>query len=285
MMNFKTGVLIDSLGLPFKEALEKVSTLSIDGIQVYATQHHMSSEQLDFSKAKEIKKQVESYNLEISALVGDLGGHGFELESENKEKISKMKAIVDFAQELETNIVTTHIGVISENDSEKYSVMQEALRKICSYSKRAGVYIAVETGPEKSHVLKKFIEDTGEDYLRVNFDPANIVMVQGEDVSSAVENLKEHIVYTHAKDGKMIKKSDPVRIYKAFAEGNPEKLDFDDYFVELMLGTGDVNFPKYLKALENIGYTGFLTIEREAGNNRFEDISCGVDFLRKLMQG
>jgi len=282
-MQFKTGILIDSLQLSLDDALKLSSDSDVDGIQFYAAAHHMASVEMDYEKAKSLRKKVNSYDLEISALCGDLGGHGFEVENENPEKIKKTREIINFASELEIGIITTHIGVISETDNAKNLIMQEALQEICRYAQKAGVYIAIETGPEKSELLKRFIEDTGEANLKVNFDPANLVMVQGENAAEAVFNLKNFIVYTHAKDGRMVKKCDPVVIYNAFAQDNPDKINIDDYFLELPLGTGDVNFPEYLKALEAIGYSGYLTIEREAGSDRIKDITEGVKFLKGVM--
>ena len=283
-MKFKTGILIDSLQITFEDALKISSESGADGIQMYAASHHMASLELDYKAAKSLKRKVESYNLEISALCGDLGGHGFELRDENPQKIKKTRDIIDFAGELGTGIITTHIGVISGTDNDKNYIMQEALREICRYAEKAGVYIAVETGQEKSELLKKFIEDTGKKNLKVNLDPANLVMVQGENPAEAVFNLKDYIVYTHAKDGRMVTECNPVLIYNAFAQGNPDNINIDDYFVELPIGSGDVNFPEYLKALEDIGYSGYLTIEREAGSDRIKDITEGVDFLKGVMQ-
>lgn len=283
-MKFKTGILIDSLQIPFEDALKISSESGADGIQMYDASHHTASLQLDYKAAKSLKRKVESYNLEISALCGDLGGHGFELRDENPERIKKTREIIDFAGELGTGIITTHIGVISGTEDDKNSIMQEALQEICKYAEKAGVYIAIETGPEKSELLKKFIEETGEKNLKVNLDPANLVMVQGENPAEAVFNLKDYIVYTHAKDGRMMTECNPASIYNAFAEDNPDNINIDDYFIELPLGSGNVNFPEYLKALEDIGYSGYLTIEREAGSDRIKDITEGVDFLKGVMQ-
>ena len=55
-------------------------------------------------------------------------------------------------------------------------------------------------------------------------------------------------------------------------------------FIELPLGEGDVDFPNYLKALNEIGYHGFLTIEREVGEDPAADIRKAVDFLNGLIQ-
>ncbi|RKX93049.1 MAG: sugar phosphate isomerase/epimerase [Spirochaetes bacterium] len=282
MMMFKTGILLDSLRTDLDDALAFAAETGVSGVQIYASPHEMSSMKIDLQEAEILKKKVQRYGLELSALCGDLGGHGFEREDENPEKIVKTKKIIDFAVELGIRIITTHIGVVSETDAEHNTVMQDALRKICSYAQRAGVFIAVETGPERSEVLKKFIVETGERNLKVNFDPANLVMVQGEDPAEAVRILRDYIVYTHAKDGRMVKKCNPEEIYGAFADGNPAGINFDDYFVELPLGRGDVNFPEYLKTLDDIGYTGYLTIEREAGDRRKKDVVEGISFLEKI---
>lgn len=58
----------------------------------------------------------------------------------------------------------------------------------------------------------------------------------------------------------------------------------DPSFIELPLGEGDVPFSAYLKALEEIGYEGFLTIEREVGNQPLADIKTAVSYLRGLIK-
>ena len=56
-----------------------------------------------------------------------------------------------------------------------------------------------------------------------------------------------------------------------------------EYFTEVPLGEGKVNFPKYIAALKDIGYNGFLTIEREVGADPAKDIGMAVNFLKGLI--
>jgi len=53
--------------------------------------------------------------------------------------------------------------------------------------------------------------------------------------------------------------------------------------MELPLGEGDVDFPAWLAALHEIGYQGFLTIEREVGEDPETDIRKAVEYLKKLI--
>ena len=76
---------------------------------------------------------------------------------------------------------------------------------------------------------------------------------------------------------------DPTEVYHAFAVGGVEALNACKGFEELPLGDGDVDWLNYIKALKEIGYDGFLTIERETGNDPYKDIKLAVDFINKLI--
>ena len=108
-------------------------------------------------------------------------------------------------------------------------------------------------------------------------------MVTDDDPVQAVYTLKDYIVHTHAKDGIMLCKTDPQIIYDFFAEGGIGDLRLEEYFKEVPLGQGNVDFDRYLAALQDIGYQGYLTIEREVGSDPAADIQLAVDFLRGKM--
>ena len=196
----------------------------------------------------------------------------------------KSKRIVDLALELGTRVVTTHIGVVpADKNCERYEIMQKACTELGSYAGSCGASFAIETGPEKAQTLRAFLDDTGVRGLGVNLDPANFVMVTGDDPVRAVETLGRYIVHTHAKDGVMLKAADPQIIYDFFAEGGIGDMRIEDYFREVPLGEGRVDFDGYLKALDKIGYHGYLTIEREVGDDPEADIRAAVAFLRGKM--
>ena len=81
-----------------------------------------------------------------------------------------------------------------------------------------------------------------------------------DDPVQAVYTLKDYIVHTHAKDGIVTDQT-------------------KHGWLEVPLGTGGVDWDNYLKALNDIGYQGYLTIERECGDTPAKDISEAVRFL------
>lgn len=281
MSSLKIGVMVDSFRLDFYQGIKKAKEVGADGIQVYATRGSMAPENLTVAKRKEILDVIRSNGLVVSALCGDLGGHGFTLAEENKWRIEKSKRIMDLARELDTTIVTTHIGVIpTDVNHPRRKIMQEACEILGEYADDVGAFFAIETGPETAEVLKSFLDSLHSRGVRVNLDPANLVMVTGDDPVAAVYKLKDYIVHTHAKDGIMLKKVDPEIVYNFFADGGTGDIREEELYREVPLGEGQVNFDEYLKALNSIGYNGFLTIEREVGANPEKDIRMAVEFLK-----
>ena len=280
MYNFSIGVLMDSFRTDIPTALKKAKSVGASGIQVYSTYGELAPENLTGNKRKEFLDMVKSEGLIISALCGDLG-QGFYKPDKNPELIEKSKRILALAKELECDIVTTHIGVVPADPAhDRYHIMQDACGELAAYADSLKAHFAIETGPETSAVLKAFLDSLHSTGVAVNLDPANLVMVTGDDPVQAVHNLKDYIVHTHAKDGVRNYYRDPEIVYglvEAEMLASPS-------FTEVPLGEGSVPFPGYLKALDEIGYHGYLTIEREVGDDPEADIRKAVTFLNNLIK-
>lgn len=289
-MENQIGVIVDSFQLGLKEGIRKAREIGAAGIQIYAVEGEMSPENLTAGKRREILDYIKSYGLVVSALCGDLGGHGFQDAGENMLKIEKSKKILELARDLETKVVTTHIGIIPEDKSSRiFSDMQEACSKLCEVAKSIDGYFAIETGPEPAKRLKNFLQMLPNKRVCVNFDPANMVMVTGDDPVQGVYTLREYIVHTHVKDGIQNKHIDPRVVYGflGFEGMQHDKISAmvssGEYFREVPLGKGSVDFKAYFSALNDLGYKGFLTIEREVRDNPVKDISDAVIFVKQIL--
>lgn len=279
MSDFSIGIILDSFRKPIPEALRIARQLGAQGVQVYATRGDMAPENLTGQRRRDFLQLVKDNGLRISALCGDLG-RGFGNPELNPELIRRSKLILEMAKELETDVVTTHIGVVpGDRKHPRYAVMQDACGELAAYADSLNAHFAIETGPETSATLRAFLDGLHSTGVAVNLDPANLVMVTGDDPVQAVHNLAPYIVHTHAKDGVRISCVDPEIIYgitngDSHPGGKPA-------FEEVPLGKGSVPYDAYLNALREIGYHGFLTIEREVGSNPTADIELAVNFLKE----
>lgn len=279
----KIGMIVESLRCPLETGIPRARELGADGIQIYAVSPYLDMLNDSPDKLKILKETAEKNGLVFSAVCSDLGGHGFSDPPGNPERIEKTRRIMEASRIFNTHVLTTHIGVVpSDRNSKLYAEVVETLQTVGALAADNGMVLAIETGPESPEQLNQFLLDVDHKNIGVNMDPANLVMVQNADPAAAVRLLGKYIVHTHAKDGIHFQDCDPKRVYDAFAEGGFDQLvaETGELFREVELGKGQVDWNEYLKALREVGYDGFLTIEREVGNHPEKDIADAVRFLK-----
>lgn len=187
-------------------------------------------------------------------------------EATRAERVEKTLKIAEFAQKIGVARVGAHIGFVPEDHADpRYQQLVEITQRICNDLKTRGQVFALETGQETAAGLKHFIEDVKVDNLRVNFDPANMILYGNDQPIPALDVLMPWIDGVHCKDGRWPTQDGQL------GEETP-------------LGEGDVNLHDWLKRLLELGYRGPLTIEREiSGDRQKEDILSGKALLESLL--
>lgn len=282
----KIGVMLESFRKEgFRESVESAARLGADGIQAYCVDRSiLKYNEVTPAKAREYLDIVKLNGMVFSAICGDFGT-GFMDEEKNPGIIEKSKRVLEIAKMLECDVVTTHIGKLTKEESRSKEVARKACRELALFADSMDSAFAVETGPEMAAILLEFLDSLGAGGVRVNFDPANLVMVAGDRPETAVKTLGKYIVHTHAKDG--IKLNDGKKrdiLIGGEAVDHDQLLKMGEEYLELPLGEGDVNFDTYLPALASTGFDGFLTIEREVGADPAKDIELAVNFLREKIE-
>lgn len=262
MSRLKVGAFLSSFKLDMRSALDVAQEIGLAGIQFSNLRGEVNVEDISDSQAGEIVGLFADRGLVISSVCGDIGGYALEDEGEAAKRVERTKRIMDNTRLLGCDIVQSHIGHIKAGSSErKEAVLMRSLEAIGEYGERVGVLFASETGLEPCGVLKELLDRLAVPAIRVNFDPANLVM-NGFDHMSGVYELRDYIVHTHAKDG----------LREPNADGEKE----------VPLGEGEVDFPRYIAAMDDIGFEGFYTIEREVGDDPAADIVRAKKFLDTL---
>jgi sugar phosphate isomerase/epimerase len=222
---------------------------------------------------------LEKWQVDVSSAVCSYAGEdysnleaihrtvGFTAEPLRAERIARTKAVSDFAHGLGISALSCHIGFIPANPKESlYEELSDLTKLLCDYCGSHGQDFVLETGQESAEDLLGFIHHVDRQNLKVNFDPANMIMYASGDPLAALEILSPHVISVHCKDA------------RAPHAGNDGLLG-----EECALGNGEVDFPSFLEQLKKMDYQGALSIEREEPNaeKRLADINQGIVRLKQ----
>jgi sugar phosphate isomerase/epimerase len=182
------------------------------------------------------------------------------------ERLERFKWALERTRELGLTDLMLHAGFIPEVGDPGRKSFLETLATVSQLAAEKGVTVAFETGQETSTLLRRTLDDLKCPNLKVNFDPANMLLYDKDDPIAAVERLAPDIRTVHVKDANRPK------VPGTWGE-------------EVPLGQGQTDTRKFLLTLKKVGYTGPLFIEREVGDQeqRFNDIAHGVRFIREVL--
>jgi sugar phosphate isomerase/epimerase len=193
---------------------------------------------------------------------------GFIPSATRGEREARTLAVSDFAAALGVPGIATHIGFVpGDSNHPDHVAVRDMVRRICDRAAAHRQTFALETGQEPAATLLEFLRLAGRRNLCINFDPANMILYGTGDPIAALETLGRHVVTVHCKDGDWPPADRPGALG-----------------TERPLGKGAVGMERFIAQLRKIGYTGPLTIEREAEdrNERLEDLRMAVGLLQKL---
>lgn len=193
---------------------------------------------------------------------------GFIPQATRRQREERTLAVSDFAARLGVAGIACHVGFVPEDPADAdYVAVCQLVRRVCDHAAAHGQTFALETGQEPANVLLRFIRDVDRPNLRINFDPANLILYGTGDPIAALHVLASLVVSVHAKDGDW----PPPHVPGALG-------------MERALGQGSVGMERLVQTLREVGFQGPLNVERETANQeeRLRDMRAGVELLRTL---
>jgi sugar phosphate isomerase/epimerase len=301
MNRVKLGVRLESLGLPLRRALAEASKMDVPGVQFDAV-GDLAPQTLSLTGRRELRHLLRSHNLEVTA-VGCPLRRGLDTEQELQPRLEHIRNVMQLSYDLGPRITIVQAGKVPDpaeskpqpepkspaglilatpeslpfalaggidlsstvesiRERKKGQVMTEVLRDLGAFGDHTGTMLALETGLESGATLAAYLGRFDSGSLKVNFDPGNLLL-NGFDPLESLRALNRYVVHCHAHDARQSGTSRAAQ--------------------EVPLGYGDIDWMMFVAVLEEIEYRGYLTVERESGDNRLADVSNGITFLRRLV--
>ncbi len=181
---------------------------------------------------------------------------------------ANVQQVAKIAQSMGLEMVSGHAGFLpTSKDDPKFDKLASRLTQVAGCFADHGLTLIFETGQETADTLNQFLDELASrnaTNVGINFDPANMLLYNMGDPVESVIKVGSRVKQVHIKD--------------ATRADQPET-----WGVEVPVGTGQVDWPAFIKALEQINYTGNLVIEREAGDQRLADIATAAKHITTLL--
>ena len=188
---------------------------------------------------------------------------GFGNPATRAERLERFAWALERTRALGLTELMLHAGFLPEPGDPDRKPFLDTLGRVSALAAAKSVTVAFETGQETADLLRRTLDDLKCPNLKVNFDPANVLLYDKGDPLRAVEILGPDIRSVHVKDANRPKTPG------VWGE-------------EVPLGEGQVNIRAFVQTLKKVGYRGPLCVEREVGNQeeRLRDVAHGIRFLR-----
>ena len=193
---------------------------------------------------------------------------GFGDPADRPDRLDRLRWALERTVALGLSDLMLHAGFLPELDHPDRPAMLDTLAEAGGLALEKGITLAFETGQESAELLRRTLDDLNAPNLKVNFDPANMLLYDMGDPIRAVELLGPDIRSVHVKDAR-----------RPTSPGH--------WGEEVPLGQGEVNIRRFVQALMDVGYTGPLVVEREVGDQaaRLRDVAHGLTYLRDCLAG
>jgi sugar phosphate isomerase/epimerase len=237
----------------------------------YAGVTHIDVDALDKPKAANVRKMLDGYGLQISALA--YYPNPLHPDPEHRKTvIAHLKRVIEAAALLEVPVVGTFIG--KDKDKTVPANLEEYARvwpPIVKFAAERGIKIGIENCPmlfsydewpgghnlaSTPAIWRRMWEIIPDDNFGLNLDPSHLVL-QMIDYERVVGDFGSRIFHVHAKDMHI----DREGLYQhgVFAQGM-------GWQVPRLPGLGDIDWARFIAALTAVNYDYVVSIEHEDRN-------------------
>ncbi len=261
MLQLKIGIHLASLGGSFRKALSFASQLGIQGA-ILSARGDLRPDLVSQTGIRAIRKLLDDARLSVVA-VEFVTQHGYATLENLERRVDMTKKAMDLAFAFRTPMVLNHIGQIPADESaEEWSTLVQVLSDLGVYSQRAGAWLTANAASNSPDEFARLWDALPESALLIDLDPA-LAVINGYPPLDYVERFGNQIAHVHARDA-----SRDARSFRG---------------IETTLGRGEVDFPALLGALEEVGYRGYLSLERGMTDDPAFEIERGAKYLKELV--
>jgi sugar phosphate isomerase/epimerase len=261
MRPLKIGIVAESTGLSLRQALVVAARAGASGVQVDAL-GKVSPGELGDTGRREFRNLLRSFDLQLAALNVPVR-RGLDVADDLQPRIERVRKAMQLAFDLGARrVVVACPKIPAEENDARANLMRESISALGTFGDRIGCLVALEVGYDPAEKVKQYLAGFDCGSLKVTYDPVNFLL-HGHDALASLTPLAGLVAHVHARDAR--------------SAGVSRGLQ------EVPVGAGDIDWMALTATLQVMEFDGFLTVEREQGDNKLADVTNGVQFLKRFV--
>jgi L-ribulose-5-phosphate 3-epimerase len=258
MNRLKLGVTAEPLGVPFRQAAAAAAKLGCHGLECDAA-GELAPDRLGDTARREIRTVLKGYSLDLAAVRVPLR-RGLDAAEDQQQRIEFVTKAMRLAVDLGPRKIVIPCPAVPADATPRAASLRDVLSAVAATGDRLGVQVCLEGGFDPAAKLVEYLGTFDSGFLSVTFDPVNF-LANGHDPVASAAALAGRIAHVHARDARA-------------SAGGPK---------EVAVGSGDVDWMSLVATLESVGFSGYLVVDRQTGDDRPGDLAVGAKFLRRFV--
>jgi protein FrlC len=229
---------------PLDEAVRRIAAIGYDGVEIGCAAPHAWPAYLNKERRAELRNLLEACGLQaVSLLATPGGGPGFNpaspLAEEREATVRYYNEVIDLALDLGAEKVLYIAGwqIFGTSRQQAWDRSKDCLDRIALHADKKGITIVVEPTAAATNLIEtaddamELMRSVGRDNVKVMFDTLH-ALYRNEIPADYVRVMREDLVHVHVSDSNRV-----------------------------IPGEGRVDWIGLMQALNECGYSGYLTME------------------------
>lgn len=256
------AVATSSFRQPLRRSLETAARTGARGVQ-FDARYELQPAEYGETARRQLLHELEEHSLKVASLAFPLR-RPLHDEQQLDRRLEALRAAMQFAGQLQCRVVTVNAMPIPDDLASRAARrIHEVLEDLARFGNRVGVTLALTPAAESPPALVQMLAHVRQGPIGIDFDPASVVR-SGRNPADDLRSLASWISHCQVRDA--VRGQD--------GDGK-----------EVPVGRGEVDWPGLLAVFEEIGYRGWLTVRRTAGDDPVGDITRAVEYLRRVALG
>ncbi|HEX3356661.1 MAG TPA: TIM barrel protein [Tepidisphaeraceae bacterium] len=292
----KIGVMAESLNADARQAAQLARSMNFSGLLFNAYSPSFSIPDLSQTGRREFRHTLQTQQIELIGLRGDLGAQGFGPKADIDRLLHQIDRAMEAASGLAAPLLCLELGPLAEPqrqakpkptvtpeqaglillptpaaapepsapqtpvDQPLLDSVNSALREVAVFADRYSVTVAFNTTLASFAALEQILASARCSWFGIDLDP--VAMLRDEwDMDEIFSRLGASILHVRAHDA--LKGSD--------RRTKPA-----------MIGTGNVDWAELVSRLDQAGYRGWVTVDSVEVTDRVKAAASGLAHLQKI---